>query len=199
MTDRHLKPLLVLGFIAALSAPVFASEQEIQKRAAEFRALIHADGSEIDGAKNFMPAAVRAAMMYDQWVPADYNRAIGQRTRANSDELNGWYKLATQELHWLRKEAQRLNRSCDGFGPGDARSQGAARKLAASARRFLGYIDKAPWDESLRTPMLNEVRQSQVAAIKDWDRLVRCVDGTAPAEIPRKRTKDPRQDPSKAR
>lgn len=171
---RVMRPLLVLALLASSSS---ATTLEAGKRAAEFRALIRADASVSDGAKYFIPAAENAAMVYDRWLPADFDRAIGKRTRANSDELNSWYKLAYQELHWLWKEARRLNASCDGFGPGDPPAREAARKAAAAARRFQSYLNKAPWDDSIRATMLGEGRTNQAAAIKDWDKLVRCVDG----------------------
>jgi hypothetical protein len=163
--------------LVLLAAPAFATPLEIGQRTVEFRKLIRADASVQDGVKNFVPAAENAAKVYDQWLPSDFNRGNAKRTRANYDEVNGWYKLAFQELHWLWKEARRLNASCDGFGPGDAPAKASARKAAASAKRFLGFIDAATWDESLRKTMLGEARANQLAAIKDWDRLVRCVDG----------------------
>lgn len=170
--DR-IKRLLAMVCLAAALCPAAEAAPDIRQRALEFRAAVKGSGP-VKDAGELAAALATAQGMYDQRLPEDYGSALRLQSRANWNEMTAWYKLASQELLWLGKEAKRLEAACRGLGNGAGEAREAAGRTAAAAKGFLRFIDKSAWGEGLSKPMLGEVRVAHVAAVKDWERVALC-------------------------
>ena len=122
--------------------------------------------------------------IYLEWVPQDYNRAIGLESRQTWSQMKEWYRLASQEVVLMSSEAGRLNKSCHALGEKAAPAGAEAQKTLAAARKTLKFIDEAPWGDSLREAVFGtkETRDSaarpvHLNAIKEWAKLAKCASG----------------------
>jgi len=170
--DR-IKRILAMVCLTAALCPAAKAAPDIRQRALEFRAAVKGSGP-VKDAPELKAALATAQGMYDQRLPEDYGNALRLQSRANWNEMTAWYKLASQELMWLGKEAKRLAAACRGLGGGAGDAGEAAGRTAASAKGFLSFIDRSAWGEGLSKPMLGEVRTAQAAAVKDWERVALC-------------------------
>lgn len=120
----------------------------------------------------------RYAGVYDKEIPADYNRALSLQSKATWDRMRQWYKLGSQKVMVLGKEAARLRNACQALDSAErALAGGAAAGALASAKNLLRFIDDAAWGEGLASPMRGEVRKAHLQAIADWEKVAACAAG----------------------
>ncbi|MCX5794863.1 MAG: hypothetical protein NTY77_05160 [Elusimicrobia bacterium] len=153
-----------------------AGQGELAETVAWFKASVPAARKVVAPPANAaaLSSAARVAVkVYDEHLPAAYRKAIANSARPAWNEMNAWYRMASQEVMLMAKEAERLSQACKTL---DDRTQAGAAAQAAleSARGFLRFIDETPWPEPLRPPMTHEVRAAQVRAIERWRALADC-------------------------